>query len=126
MDISTRISLEYLSLSWDDKNYPLDNIGGKRYLRDIFCYPRIRKDISGKYHTYTAVTAYLKSKLVEWYAAAPKSDCHAPAQEELWRMTERSPRQGKRGKGERGERAQCPRCLPWICLECSELIPRWG
>ena len=54
-------------------------------------------------------TAYLQHKLVEWYAAAPKSDRRAPAGEEA---DEEAPEAGKGGEG--GIRNRWPRCLTWI------------
>ena len=47
-----------------------------------------------KLETNADYTDFLDRKLVEWYAAAPKSDRHAP-----WIMTERSPRRGEGGAG---------------------------
>ena len=35
-----------------------------------------------KLATDAAYTNFLERKLVEWYAATPKSDCHAPAHED--------------------------------------------
>ena len=63
--------------------------------------------------TDEAYIDFLKSKLVEWYAAAQlKSDCHAPAQQENDREVFEAGE--KEGAGMRGVLAECPRCLQWI------------
>ena len=44
-------------------------------------------------------TARLKRKLVEWYAAAPKSQRHAPAQEENDGVASEAGEEGEGGAG---------------------------
>ena len=60
-----------------------------------------------KLETDAAYTDFLDRELVEWYAAAPKSDRHAPVHED---------NDGKvsgAGRGGCGRRAECLRCLIW-------------
>ena len=56
-------------------------------------------------------TDFLKTKLVEWYQAALKSDRHAPSKEDRGEEVDGN---GEGGRGVReGVQAQCSRCLIW-------------
>ena len=60
-----------------------------------------------KLATDAAYTDSFQRKLLEWYAAAPKSDRYAPAHEDY------DGEVSEAGKGGKGVRAECQRCLPW-------------
>ena len=55
--------------------------------------------------TDAAYTDFLDRKLVEWYAASPKSESHAPVHEDNDGEVSEA--------GGTGVRAECPRCLKW-------------
>ena len=77
------------------------NIGGTSDTRAASLGERTPTSFSrSKSETDEAYTDFLDRNLVEWYAAAPKSDRHAPVHgESLGIMTERSRRRGEWGAG---------------------------